>query len=107
MLYADFQQPWGSIRARMNGKQHFHDFSSTRLEMYTQLNLRLFKGFALTITDDFDYINDLVEISMGEISTEEILLEQRSRLTNYQLDGHIGLTYTFGSKCPAAYNPRL
>ncbi|MFO7828744.1 MAG: hypothetical protein R6V23_09010 [Bacteroidales bacterium] len=107
VLSADFQQPWGSIRARMTGKQHFHDFSSNRLEMYTQLNLRLFKGFALTVAIEFDYINDLVEIPMGEMSTEEILLEQRRRSTNYQLDGHIGFTYTFGSKFSAAYNPRL
>ena len=107
VLSADFQQPWGSIRARMTGKQYFHDFSSNRLEMYTQLNLRLFKGFALTVAVEFDYINDLVEIPMGEMSTEEILLEQRRRSTNYQLDGHIGFTYTFGSKFSAAYNPRL
>lgn len=107
VLSADFRQPWGSIRARMTGKQHFHDFSSNRLEMYTQLNLRLFKGFALTVAVEFDYINDLVEIPMGEMSTEEILLEQRRRSTNYQLDGHIGFTYTFGSKFSAAYNPRL
>ena len=107
VLSADFQQPWGTIRARMTGKQHFHDFRSNRIEMYTQLNLRLFKGFALTVAIDIDYINDLVEIPMGEMSTEEILLEQRRRSTNYQLDGHIGFTYTFGSKYSAAYNPRL
>ncbi len=107
VLSADFQQPWGSIRASLTGKQYFHDFSANRVEMYTQLNLRLFKGFALTVAVEFDYINDLVEIPMGEMSTEEILLEQHRRSTDYQLDGHIGFTYTFGSKYSAAYNPRL
>jgi hypothetical protein len=107
VLSADFRQPWGSIRAGITGSQHFHDLSSNRIEMESQLNLRLFKGFALTLAVEFDYINDLVEIPMGEMSTEEILLEQRRRSTNYQLDGHIGFTYTFGSKFSAAYNPRL
>lgn len=67
----------------------------------------LFKGFALTVAVEFDYINDLVEIPMEGMITEEILLEQRRRLTNYQLNVHIGFTQTFGSKFSAAYNPRL
>jgi hypothetical protein len=44
---------------------------------------------------------------MAEMTTEEILLERRRRSTNYELDGHIGFTYTFGSELSKAYNPRL
>lgn len=76
-------------------------FSSNRLKMYTQLNLRLFKGFAFNVAVEFDYINDLVEIPMEGITTEEILLEHCRRSTNFQLNGH------FGSKFSATYNPRL
>jgi len=107
VLSVDFQQPWGSIRAGVNGSHHFHDFSSNSVELFSSLSLRLFKGFSLTVDAEFDFINDLVAIPMEDMSTEEILLEQRRRSTNYQFDGHIGFTYTFGSELSGDYNPRF
>jgi len=107
VLSADFRQPWGSIESRINASHHFHDFNSNSFELINQLNLRIFKGFSLTLEVDYEYINDLVAIPMEKLSKEEILLEQRRRATNYQFEGHIGFTYTFGSDQSAAFNPRL
>jgi len=107
VLAADFRQTWGTIRAGITGSQHFHDLSSNRAELFTRMDIRIFKGFSLTLRGDLDFINDLVAIPMAEMSTEEILLEKRRRSTNYQFDGHIGFTYTFGSELSKAYNPRL
>jgi len=105
VLTTEFTQPWGSINAGITGSHHFHDFSSNRVELFSRMDLRLFKGFALTLRADFDFINDLVSVPMGEMSTEEILMEKRRRSTNYEFDGHIGFTYTFGSELAADYNP--
>ena len=107
VVAADFRQTWGTIRAGITGSQHFHDLSSNRAELFTRMDIRIFKGFSLTLRGDLDFINDLVAIPMAEMSTEEILLEKRRRSTNYQFDGHIGFTYTFGSELSKAYNPRL
>jgi len=107
VLSADFRQTWGSIEAGVTGSHHFHDFNSNRLELFTEVNFRIFKGFSLTLDADFEFINDLVAIPMKDMSTEEILLEQRRRSTNFQFDGHIGFTYTFGSERSGDYNPRL
>ncbi|MFO8234061.1 MAG: hypothetical protein R6U04_01465 [Bacteroidales bacterium] len=107
VLSADFRQPWGSIEAGITGSQHFHDFNSNSVELFSQLDIRLFKGFSLTLEADFEFINDLVAIPMKEMSAEEILLEQRRRSTDYQFNGHIGFTYTFGSDASAGFNPRL
>jgi len=52
-------------------------------------------------------INDLISIPAGDLSIEEILLEQRQQATSYNVSGSIGITYTFGSDFSAAYNPRL
>jgi hypothetical protein len=71
------------------------------------MDIRLFKGFSLTLRVDLDFINDLVAIPMAEMTTEEILLEKRRRSTDYEFDGHIGFTYTFGSDFSKAFNPRL
>ena len=107
VVSADFRQTWGSIQAGITGSHHFHDFSSNRLELFTEVNFRIFKGFSLTMDADYELINDLVAIPMKDMSTEEILLEQRRRSTNFQFDGHIGFTYTFGSERSGDYNPRL
>ncbi len=104
---ANFRQPWGNIRAGITGSQYFHDFSANRAEFFARLNLRIFRGFSLSIRGDFDIINDLISIPMGDLSPEEILLEQRRQATDYQVSGNIGLTYTFGSELSGAYNPRL
>lgn len=71
------------------------------------MDVRIFKGFSLTLRGDLNFINDLVAIPMAEMTTEEILLERHRRSINYELDGHIGFTYTFGSELSKAYNPRL
>ena len=107
VLAADFRQTWGTIRAGITGSQHFHDLSSNRAELFTRMDVRIFKGFSLTLRGDLDFINDLVAIPMAEMTTEEILLERRRRSTDYEFDGHIGFTYTFGSELSKAYNPRL
>ena len=107
VLAADFRQTWGTIRAGITGSQHFHDLSSNRAELFTRMDVRIFKGFSLTLRGDLNFINDLVAIPMAEMTTEEILLERRRRSTDYEFDGHIGFTYTFGSELSKAYNPRL
>lgn len=107
VLAADLRQTWGSIEAGVIGSHHFHDFNSNRVELFTELDIRIFKGFALTLEADFEFINDLVAIPLSDLSTEEILLEQRRRSTDYQFRGHIGFTYTFGSELSGDFNPRL
>ena len=107
VLSADFRQTWCTIRAGVTGSHHFHDLSSNRVELFSRLDLRIFKGFSLTLEGDFDFINDLVAIPLADLSTEDILLEKRRRSTNYNFEGHIGFTYTFGSELSKDYNPRL
>lgn len=106
-ISANYRQPWGRVRAGITGSQHFHDWRSSRVELFTRLNLRLLKGFSLNLRGNFDLINDLVAIPMEDLSPEEILLEQRRRATDYQFSVRLGLTYTFGSELAGDYNPRL
>jgi hypothetical protein len=104
---ADFRQPWGNLRARLRGSHHFHDFSSNRVDIYANINLRIVEGMSLNFSGNFDLINDLVAIPRADLSYDEILLEQRRRATKYQFNGSIGLSYTFGSRITGVFNPRL
>ncbi len=104
---ARFQQPWGNFRAGISGSHFFHDLSINRARVFANVNVRIFQGFALNLNTNVNLINDLISIPAGDLSIEEILLEQRQQATSYNVSGSIGITYTFGSDFSAAYNPRL
>jgi len=104
---ARFQQPWGNFRAGITGKHFFHDLSVNRAEVFANVNLRLFQGFSLNVRTNYNMINDLLSIPAGDMSVEEILLEQSQQATSYSFSGTIGLSYTFGSEFSADFNPRL
>ena len=102
-----YQQTWGSILAGLRASHYFHDFNANRVEFFSSLNLRLFKGFSLSLSGNFDFVNDLVSIPKGEMSIEEILLQQRRQATTYQAYGNIGIIYTFGSDHQNVVNTRF
>ncbi len=104
---ANFRQPWGNVRAGLIGFHHFHNFRSNRAELFGFMNLRIVEGLSLSFRGSFELINDQVAIPKGDLSLEEILLEQRRRATSYQFSGNIGLSYTFGSRITGVFNPRL
>lgn len=104
---ARFQQPWGNFRAGITGSHFFHDLSINRAEIFANVNLRIFQGFSLNVQTNINLINDLLAIPAGDLTIEEILLEQSQQSTNYMVSGSIGLSYTFGSEFSAAFNPRL
>ncbi len=104
---ARFQQPWGNFRAGISGSHFFHDLSVNRANVFANVNVRIFQGFALNLNTSLNLINDLIAIPAGDLSLEEILLEQSQQATSYNVSGSIGISYTFGSDFSAAFNPRL
>jgi hypothetical protein len=102
-----FQQPWGSFRASVSGSHYFHDFTSNRIEMSSRLDFRVVRGLSFNISGGFDLINDLVSLPAGDLSLEEILLQQRRQATSYQISGSIGLSYWFGSQYTNVVNTRF
>ncbi len=106
-ISARFQQPWGSFRSGITGSHHFHDYTSNRAELFAILDFRVIKGLSLNLSGNFDFINDLVSLPAGEMSLEEILLQQRRQATNYQMSGAIGLAYSFGSQFTNVVNTRF
>ncbi len=106
-MSASFQQPWGSFRASITGSHHFHDFTSNSARLFTRLDFRVIKGLSLNLTGHFFFINDLVSLPAGDLSLEEILLQQRRLATNYEASGSIGLSYSFGSQYSNVVNTRF
>jgi hypothetical protein len=101
------QKKWGSIFLSLEGSNYFHDFSKNRVELFTGINLRIFKGLSLQIEGGAAHINDQLNIAKGNVSEAKRLLKLTELATKYRLEGGIQLTYTFGSIYNNIVNPRF
>ena len=106
-LAVRIRQPWGSVFAGMAGSHYFQDPSKNRLEMDTNINVRVFKGLALRVNGELNFIRDQIYLPKGETSLEDILLSQTQVATDYEMYVGLGLSYTFGSMYNNIINTRL
>ena len=101
------QKKWGSINLSLQGSNYFHDFSKNRVELNTEIRLRIFKGLSLRVDGGVAHINDQINLRKGDISEAERLLKLTELATKYRLEGGIEITYTFGSIYNNVVNPRF
>ena len=101
------QEKWGSINVSLRGSNFFHDFSKNRLELSGFISVRIIKGLSLRIMGGAARVNDQLSLVKGEASEAEILLQLQELETTYNLEGGLGLTYTFGSIYNNIVNPRF
>ena len=102
-----FQQPWGSIEFTLAGSQYLHDLSKTELNIFTNLQLRLFEGLSLRILGSYASIHNQIFLPKAGLTDDEILLQRRQLATNYSYYSSVGITYTFGSIYNNVVNPRF
>ena len=85
------QKKWGFVNLSLLASNYLNDFSKSRVELNTSLNLRIFKGLSLQISGGVAHINDQVNLKKGDISEADRLLELRELSTQYRIEGSIGL----------------
>lgn len=93
----DVRQPWGSSGLSVETATYFHDLGRHRVAASGDLDVRLFKGFSLSLDGSASRINDQLYLKAGDASDEEILLKRRQLATTYRYRFSVGLSYTFGS----------
>jgi len=103
----EIKEKWGSVRTTLEGSNYFHDFSKNRLELYCNINLRLFEGISLDLYGNISMIHDQLSLPKESATEEEILLHQRQLTTQYDYYTSIGLRCTFGSIYSNVVNPRF
>ena len=103
----EFNQPWGEIRTSLEGSSFLHDLSKNRLEMYSNVEVNLFKGFSLNLNAEYSMIRDQLNLPGGGASRDDILLQRREIATDFQFEFSIGISYTFGSLSNNVVNPRF
>lgn len=106
-LNLDINRRWGRIRSAVSTSHYMHDFDMNRLEIFSQLDLRLYRGLSLNLRGSYSIISDQLAIPAGDSTDEEVLLDIRRQATDFSYWGRIGLSYTFGSIYNNIVNPRF
>lgn len=102
-----FRQPWGNVYSRLRGSTFLKDFNKNRVELFSRLSVRVFKGLAVTFSGNFEVIRDQINLPGGDASIEDVLLQQKQIATDYELGFRVGISYTFGSAFNNIINTRL
>lgn len=103
----EVKKKWGTASASLEGSHYFHDLSKNRIRLSGELSLRLFKGLDFNIYGRYSRIRDQLSLPRGELSLEEVLLQQKQLATDYTYSMSVGLSYTFGSLKSKVVNPRF
>jgi hypothetical protein len=101
------RETWGSIDLGVNANGYLNDRAKYRLGSFTQLSLRLFRGFSLRAFGSYTVIRDQFALAKKDFTPEQILTRQFQRATTYRYFGNLGLGYTFGSIFNNVVNPRM
>jgi hypothetical protein len=103
----DLRQPWGSAHLSFDSQQYLDDAQRYRWSLFTNANLRLFKGFSLNFFGGYERLRDQIYLPAQGASLEEILTRQRQLETGFSYFGGVGVSYTFGSIYNNIVNPRF
>jgi hypothetical protein len=104
---AAFAQPWGEIDATLTWSSFMDDFSQHRLDFFSRLEIRLFRGLSLDLEGSAARVKNQIYVPREDIPDEDILLERRQLGTDFEYSFDIGFSYTFGSVFNNAVNPRM
>ncbi len=91
------RQPWGDVSFTASGTTFLDDWNKYALAFRSDLSVRLFRGFELTVEGGYEVIRNQVYLPAEDLTDEEILVQQRALATGYEYDLEIGLRYRFGS----------
>lgn len=106
-IAADFTQPWGELGGALEAEMFLDDPAQHRIDLDTNLELRLTRGLSLDIRGEVSRIKNQIFLSREDIPDEDILLERRQLGTDYRYELNIGVRFTFGSIFNNVVNPRL
>ena len=105
-----YDQRWGRIDIRMSGRHFFHDTSINRLTFNPSFNIRITRGFSVSVSGSYRIINDQLSLELPsdvDPNDPESIIRGVQRPTSYDYSFSFGLSYTFGSIYNNIVNPRF
>lgn len=106
-LSADFRQPWGELVVSVQGSNFLDDFREHRVDLFTNLEIRLYRGLNLDIRGGVARVKDQIYVPREDATDEEVFLRRRELGTDFEYSMEVGLSFTFGSVFNDVVNPRL
>ena len=103
----DLKQAWGSSRVFMEAGHYFRDIDLHHAEVGGSVNVRLARGFSVSLFGSLGRVHDRVSVAAGDASVEDVLLRRRLFETDYEYYSYISFSYTFGSIFNNIVNPRM
>lgn len=103
----DMQEPWGTLDLRFDASQYIPDGYKYRLAIDGDAEIRLFKGFSLSLSGSASRIRNQIYLPAEGATDEEVLLRLRQLATGYDYGFSVGFSYTFGSVFNNVVNSRL
>lgn len=103
----DLREKWGTISTSLSGSHYFHDFKKSRLNIFGNISLNIYKGLSLFVLGGRSWIRDQISLLARELTLEELLLRTRELPTNSNYFVIFGFQFTFGSIFTNVVNPRF
>jgi len=100
-------QPWGSTAFDIRFDQYLRDLSLYSISFNPNIELNIVKGLRLQFGGFVSFVGDRINITKGEVSDQDIILQNRQLDTNYSYSTYFGFNYRFGSKNNNIVNPRF
>lgn len=107
VLGGSFRQEWGNLNGEVSFDQYLHDTTLNALNFYLGANVRLFRGFNFNVGGSYSIIRNQINLPAGDVSLEELLLQQQQLESGYSYYFNVGLSYSFGSIYNTIVNPRF
>ena len=108
-IQASFEvtEPWGDTDVTVEFSQFLDQPDQNRLVLFGDIEIRLFRGFFLSLNGNSSLIRDQIYLPRRDASDEEILVRQRQLATDYEWRFRVGITYSFGSIFNNVVNSRF
>lgn len=106
-LEATVKQTWGNLYGSVRYESYLHDTDLNQFSFRLNARIRLFKGFSFNVGGNYNITNNQINLAAGNLSVEEILLQQQQIKSGYNYYFHVGFSYTFGSMFNTVVNPRF
>lgn len=100
-------QEWGNANGEVSFNQFLTDPSLYSLNFFIGTRIRLFKGFNCNLSGSYTITRDQINLPAGEVSLEELLLQQQQLFSGFNYRFNVGFSYAFGSIYNTIVNPRF
>lgn len=103
----EVKRGWGTISTSLESQNYLRDFSKYRVELNTEIAIRVFKGLSFSVHGGGARIRDQMSLPRLGASLDDILLQRKQLATSYNYYVMAGFSYTFGSIFSNIVNPRF